>query len=297
MDNSTIFSVRNALPAYYAEEYPQFVAFLEHYFEWLRSEEGIGDVILKLRQARDIDSGFASLLSALRSEYGPDFVQLQTMPDGLALRVYETWYRSKGTKEAIEAYFRLFLNVEAKVEFPRENILRIDGGNWSEAESRYLNDAGKIDEVTMVLQDDFFYQAFSYLVKTGISIIDWGDAFKKVAHPTGWIFFGQVDINSLAKFRFNGLSPSIVPGRQFLSKVVLIDGFAAFSRVTTTRNIVKTWANVPALGTRPLRYNEIGNNIGLSTFRVTDLEGITVDQLSSSELSSIYQRPARVDIS
>jgi hypothetical protein len=44
------------------------------------------------------------------------------------------------------------------------------------------------------LQDSYYYQKFSYVLKTGKNIADWKNAFTRLIHPAGFIFFGEVSI-------------------------------------------------------------------------------------------------------
>ena len=44
------------------------------------------------------------------------------------------------------------------------------------------------------LQDSFYYQQFSYVLKTGKNIADWKNAFTRLVHPAGFKFFGEIVI-------------------------------------------------------------------------------------------------------
>jgi hypothetical protein len=48
------------------------------------------------------------------------------------------------------------------------------------------------------LQDSFYYQQFSYVLKTGKNVADWSNAFTRLVHPAGFKFFGEILINILA---------------------------------------------------------------------------------------------------
>jgi len=43
-----------------------------------------------------------------------------------------------------------------------------------------------------ILQDSFFYQKFSYVLRTGTDINLWKSAFNRLVHPAGFIFFGEI---------------------------------------------------------------------------------------------------------
>ena len=44
------------------------------------------------------------------------------------------------------------------------------------------------------IQDSYYYQKFSYVLNTGKNIADWKNAFTRLIHPAGFIFFGEINI-------------------------------------------------------------------------------------------------------
>ena len=72
--------------------------------------------------------------------------------------------------------------------------LKADDGVLGETSGRFLNEDGFIDEKTKKIQDSYYYQDFSYVVKSSNSINTWRDQLLASVHPAGWAVFGQVDI-------------------------------------------------------------------------------------------------------
>jgi len=60
----------------------------------------------------------------------------------------------------------------------------------------FNNDRGKISESLMKIQDSYYYQDFSYVVKVGAAIKDWRAEIKKSVHPAGFAMFGEVSITN-----------------------------------------------------------------------------------------------------
>ncbi len=60
------------------------------------------------------------------------------------------------------------------------------------------------------IQDSYFYQKFSYVLKTGKNINDWKNAFTRLIHPAGFIFFGEI----LIFIKIIASNLNIQPGRQ-----------------------------------------------------------------------------------
>ena len=44
------------------------------------------------------------------------------------------------------------------------------------------------------IQDSYYYQKFSYVLKTGKNVSDWSNAFTRLVHPAGFKFFGEIAI-------------------------------------------------------------------------------------------------------
>ena len=42
------------------------------------------------------------------------------------------------------------------------------------------------------LQDSYYYQQFSYVLRTGKNVADWKNAFTRLVHPAGFKFFGEI---------------------------------------------------------------------------------------------------------
>ena len=65
----------------------------------------------------------------------------------------------------------------------------------------FLGEEGKLSSDVMRIQDSFYYQDYSYVVKVGESINEWRDAIKSTVHPSGWAVFGEVEVKSLVSAR------------------------------------------------------------------------------------------------
>ncbi len=60
----------------------------------------------------------------------------------------------------------------------------------------YTSDRGRVSTQNQRLTDSFFYQDYSYVVKSKTSIEQWRDLIKSTTHPAGFKLFGQVDIET-----------------------------------------------------------------------------------------------------
>ena len=79
-----------------------------------------------------------------------------------------------------------------------ESLIRSDGN--------FITDRGKVSESTMRVQDSFYYQDYSYVVRIGESINQWRESIRNSVHPAGWNVFGEVSFaTSLAEAQANTL--------------------------------------------------------------------------------------------
>ena len=177
--------VKNVLPEHFVQYYPKFVALLEKYYDW-QDEQNATELLNHLFAARDINETDITLLSYIEDElllgdayfegFGQSEAELRA-----AANFSNTLFRSKGTKFAIEWFFRSFYGVDAEVLYPKENVFEISDQNSTLGGNslRYLT-------------DDKLYQTYALLVRVGIPITKWRDTFKLFAHPAGMYLGGEV---------------------------------------------------------------------------------------------------------
>lgn len=83
------------------------------------------------------------------------------------------------------------------------NFLGYSTGTYNESRG-FLSDNIK-------LQDSYFYQKFSYVIRTGNNFDTWSDTFNKLVHPAGMIFFGEILI-LLQLLDGKSIMPLLQPG-------------------------------------------------------------------------------------
>ena len=77
---------------------------------------------------------------------------------------------------------------------------------------RYLSNDGFISDKKK-LQDSYFYQKFSYVIRTGNNVDKWRDVYNKLVHPSGFIYFGEIFLLLLAladKAKMPLLQPGLI---------------------------------------------------------------------------------------
>ena len=77
--------------------------------------------------------------------------------------------------------------IESKINF--ESAINIDAG--SVVKQGWQRETGFLNDTLQRLPDNFYYQNFSYSLKSKVSLDKWDDAVSKLNHPSG--FYDIVD--------------------------------------------------------------------------------------------------------
>ena len=185
LKNFNVRKVREALPEFYTSEFPTLVTFLEKYYDFLDSSDGahaFGDDNRSIFATKDIRETPQDRLDNLITEISGGLKSGDVFSDAryAATRLAELT-KLKGSRFGMEEFFRLFFQQKAEVEYGKESIFTIG------------DSASKIGvESLKYIQNNELFQTFGLLIKTGISVNNWSELYKKYAHPAGFFFAGQV---------------------------------------------------------------------------------------------------------
>jgi hypothetical protein len=118
------------IPDYIREHFPELIQFIEAYFKYLETSNTSGYYQNTLPQQRDLKEQDEIFLKSIEQELGL-FVprDFESSPQEFYNYITDLW-RSKGSKESIETFFRLLLNDEVIVRFPWDRVLKPSDGHW-----------------------------------------------------------------------------------------------------------------------------------------------------------------------
>ena len=94
------------------------------------------------------------------------------------------------------------------------------GGYEDEHQTRWIGEDGFISAANYI-QDSNYYQAFSYVIKSGFTIDKWRDYIKRLVHPSGLALWGRTLITGLLA---TGLKLSVPPTHRYPWTVIFHDG-------------------------------------------------------------------------
>jgi hypothetical protein len=269
--------IDDLVPSHVAHNYPGLIAAAKSYADFLEHSNGAGHILNTIDLQRDIDIAETQFLQELQKEIGaPIPRQFAADPRKFYKRITE-FYRSRGTPDSIEAFFRILYDDEVEIYFPKDDMFIPSDGKWYSQSADVIanpasytplftytiasastavggnDDAGRklsydnpvvfvngvhatnfaplvvintatntldysfefdtqleVDDVVTVyrdgsfstndgfmndlkkVQDSFYYQKFSYVLRTGTNADVWKNAFNRLVHPAGFIFFGEI---------------------------------------------------------------------------------------------------------
>ena len=156
----------------------------------------------------EVTSQYTVSLSNFSGEYQKGEILTQTINGVEVLRARVSEYRS-GTNllklESTRGIIRENVSIVGKISRAQGTVKKVFVTTFTERISSffdnlgyYKSDKGKLGVANQKLTDSFFYQDYSYVVKSKTSIEQWRDLIKSTTHPAGFKLFGQVDVETAA---------------------------------------------------------------------------------------------------
>jgi len=201
------------------EESPEdflLLDFLQSYYDWLYCKEEGSHYPLTYNEIQKIFGGESSSFNEIKhfaSSYFSAFpksklnetsIDLDNFIDFLnGIRI--KFYQYKGNEQSYVHFLSTLYGItgeDIKVETPKTKVMRLNGGRFS-GWGAGLGSTGSYEEVTSlggaylnysVFRDSYFYQDYSYAVKTGRDEREYSLALKEVLHPAGLQPFFETSI-------------------------------------------------------------------------------------------------------
>jgi hypothetical protein len=191
--------VEQVLPDYFKEDYPNLIKFLEYYYEFMDSDgtHSFNSDIRELMVAKDIELTSLSLLDNIFKEVGLGTSQDFFTNPRQAAALFAKFFRVKGSLYSAEGFFRAFFNEQPTISYPKEDIFKVGESEIGSESIKYLT-------------DNKLYQTFSILIKAAAPVSKWSELYKQFAHPAGWYFEGQVQLEGIGDLLANDNMP--LPG-------------------------------------------------------------------------------------
>ena len=122
--------VAQQLPDHVRGEYPNFVNFLQKYYEWMELNGNALQQSFELKTSYDVDLASNLYIEQMKKEFLPYFPEITTLDSRKFLKFSSQFYKSKGTPESLKFLFKALYNEEIDVFYPKDDILKASDGKW-----------------------------------------------------------------------------------------------------------------------------------------------------------------------
>jgi len=135
VDQKTSLLINRQVPEFVREEHPNFIAFLEAYYEFLENKQGTqkNDLVTqskKLRNISDVDLSIGEFEDNFFNTFASLIPRNVEVDKGILLKHLLPLYLSKGSEKSFKLLFRLLFNEEVEVIQPKTNVLKASDGKW-----------------------------------------------------------------------------------------------------------------------------------------------------------------------
>ena len=188
--------VESLLPEDLRENSQRLITLVEDYYRFMNQGYQPTYELNSISEERDIDTA-EHYLDEIQKEIAASVPRNITVDRVKLYKNLVKYYNIRGSTDSIETFFKIFLNDNVEVYYPKNDMLIPSDGKWDQNAQRYLTNDGFLSDKKK-LQDSYFYQKFSYVIRTGTNVEQWRDVFNKLVHPSGFIFFGEIFLFILA---------------------------------------------------------------------------------------------------
>lgn len=147
--------IEDQLPEFVALNHGGFVEFVEEYFKW--SEDSAGGnpkfEAFNMINTGDIDNTADSFVKEFKNQFLIHFpLELESGIDQRKLiKNIKQFYRAKGTEQSYKLLFRILFDEDSGFYYPREDILKLSDGNWTESKIIKLTTTNDIDDIFSIV--------------------------------------------------------------------------------------------------------------------------------------------------
>lgn len=133
--------VYSQLPFFVRNDHPNFITFIEKYYEYLEQNDKVINRIKNLQRYQDIDLTEDEFAEKLYSTFLKYIPQKDILADKkILIKHIKDFYRAKGTEKATKFLLRALYDLEIDFYYPKKDILRTSDGKWFIQKSLRITD-------------------------------------------------------------------------------------------------------------------------------------------------------------
>jgi hypothetical protein len=138
-NKKTSLLINRQVPDFVRDDYPNFVLFLEAYYEFLdnnnyglaKTLRNISDVDVSMELSSDIDDSLHTFEDHFFNSFLPFIPKDTAISKDIIIKNVMPLLLSKGSEKSYMLLFRMLFDTEVVMSHPSDNILRASAGKWS----------------------------------------------------------------------------------------------------------------------------------------------------------------------
>ena len=129
VSNTSSHNYEREIPDYIRVKYPQFSAFLRTYWEYLSRKGKAQEFVSNLLSYVDVDDTLDAFITKFKKTYAEN-IPFGLVNERLFLKNILQFYEERGTERSFKFMLRVLFNIDSRISYPDDQIIRASGGKW-----------------------------------------------------------------------------------------------------------------------------------------------------------------------
>jgi len=130
-NNKISYLINSQVPFFVQNDHPNFIRFLEAYYEFLEQQGAELDTIKNMQKYYDVDTSIDDFLQKFYDSLLKFIPEETTVDKTLLVKNIKEFYRSRGTEKSVRFLMRLLFGEEvSSFYYPKNDVLRASDGKW-----------------------------------------------------------------------------------------------------------------------------------------------------------------------
>jgi hypothetical protein len=190
--NVESYGVNTLLPETLRGNAEKLVQFLEEYYNYLNGPNGPSLEINSVLLDKDLDQVSLKYLDSIQNLIASNVPNSRVLDRVSLYKIIVRYYNSRGSEDNILTLFKILFNENASISYPKELLFEPS----SSPEKSFPSHTSKI-------QDSYYWQNFSYVVRASLDSSLWFDAFNNFLHPAGLQMFYELAVELFSPNTFD----------------------------------------------------------------------------------------------
>ena len=122
--------IESQVPFFVRNDHPNFISFLEAYYEFLEQTGNVVSVSRQTLSYQDIDRTTDEFSTKIYNIFAKLLPENVLVDKAMLIKNIKDFYRAKGTEKAVRFLLRILFDKEADFYYPKTDILKASDGKW-----------------------------------------------------------------------------------------------------------------------------------------------------------------------